>query len=194
MAPRTSSTSSSILSITSDARSQSNPTDAARLPNSYARSRPGSVFGTPPSVVFAGPPVAARSSRFSSSHGPAPPRPDCARVGLAEHVRVPAHELVGDRLDRVGDREVARSSAICARNTTSKSRSPSSSRRSAGSPPIDRVEHLVGLLEHERPQRLERLLAIPRAAARRRAACRMMSTSWVKRSPGVCMGLSAAVG
>ena len=30
---------------------------------------------------------------------------------------------------------------------------------------VDRVEHLVGFFEHERPQRLNRLLAIPRAAA-----------------------------
>ncbi len=30
---------------------------------------------------------------------------------------------------------------------------------------VDGVEHLVGFLEHERPQGLNRLLAIPRAAA-----------------------------
>ena len=35
---------------------------------------------------------------------------------------------------------------------------------------VDRLEHLVGLLEHERPQRLERLLAVPRAAVRRAQA------------------------
>ena len=33
--------------------------------------------------------------------------------------------------------------------------------------PVDRLEHLVGLLEHERLQRVDRLLAIPRAAVRR---------------------------
>ena len=32
---------------------------------------------------------------------------------------------------------------------------------------VDRLEHLVGFLEHERLQRVDRLLAIPRAAVRR---------------------------
>ena len=36
---------------------------------------------------------------------------------------------------------------------------------------IERVERLVGLLEQERAERRERLLAIPRAARRGRAAC-----------------------
>ena len=35
---------------------------------------------------------------------------------------------------------------------------------------VDRVEHLVGLFEHEPAQRLNRLLAIPRTAVRSRAA------------------------
>ena len=35
---------------------------------------------------------------------------------------------------------------------------------------VDRLQHLVGLLEHEGPQRLQRLLAVPRAAVRRAQA------------------------
>ena len=162
---RTSATSSSIFAMTSVARSQSKPTDAARLPYSYARSSPGSVLGTPPSVVFGG--GARRRAFLALEVFPAPEHflGRSRALGVAEHVRMPPDELRRDRVDRVArprtDRPPRR---ISARNTTSKSRSPSSSFRSSRIAAIDRVERLVGLLEQEGPQRRERLLAVPRAA------------------------------
>ena len=60
-----------------------------------------------------------------------------------------ADQLLGDRAQRVGDRESPASASICARNTPSNSRSPISPRSACVIAAIDRVEHLVGLLEHE---------------------------------------------
>ena len=59
------------------------------------------------------------------------------------------------------------SSLICARKTASKRKSPSSSQQVRGLAAVDRLEHLVGLFEDERPQRRVRLLAVPRTAVRR---------------------------
>ena len=58
------------------------------------------------------------------------------------------------------------SASSCARNTASNRKSPSSSQSARGR--AGRwLEHLVGFLEHERLQRIDRLLAIPGAAVRR---------------------------
>ncbi len=56
------------------------------------------------------------------------------------------------------------SSQICARNTASNRKSPSSCLTRVVIAAVERVEQLVGFLQHERPQRLQRLLAIPGAA------------------------------
>ncbi len=56
------------------------------------------------------------------------------------------------------------SSQICARNTASNRKSPSSCLDRVVIAAVERVEQLVGFLQHERAQRLQRLLAIPGAA------------------------------
>ena len=78
-----------------------------------------------------------------------------------------AHELVADRVDRVADREVAGFLADARQEDGLEQEVAelfAEVRRLAA---FDRLEHLVGFLEHERAQRGVRLLAVPRAAVRR---------------------------
>ena len=82
-------------------------------------------------------------------------------------MRVPAHQLRADLVDGVADREVARLLADLReedRLVEVVAKLLAQLRQVAG---INGVEHLVGFLEHERAQRCVRLLAVPRAAARR---------------------------
>ena len=57
---------------------------------------------------------------------------------------------------------------------------------------IDRVEHLVGFFEHESAQRLDRLLAIPRAPPGPRSRAMMSTSVWNSRrrtrSRPTCVG------
>ena len=84
-----------------------------------------------------------------------------------EDVRMTAHELVADRVDGVADREVAGLLADPRQEHRLEQEVAellAEMRRLAA---LDRLEHLVGLLEHERTQRRVRLLAVPRAPVRR---------------------------
>ena len=92
-----------------------------------------------------------------------------ARVGertavWREDVRVTTNELVGDGVDGVADREVS----VLLGNPREKHGFEQEIAELLAQrvevAAIERVEQLVGFLEHERPQRGERLLAIPRAA------------------------------
>ena len=77
------------------------------------------------------------------------------------------------------------SSAIRAWNTTCSSRSPSSSRRwSRSLGGLDRLEHLVGLLEQVRQQRGVRLAGVPRAPARATGRRSITATRSSRRAPG----------
>src|SRR4029077_12329938 len=80
-----------------------------------------------------------------------------------EHVRMPPHEFVPDALHRVRDSEVS-----CFRfELREKYRLEHVVAELLAERPvivaIDRLEHLIRLLEPERLQRVDRLLAIPRA-------------------------------
>ena len=80
---------------------------------------------------------------------------------------MPAHELVADGVDGVADREVAGFLADARQEHGLEQEVAelfAEVRRLAA---LDRLEHLVGFLEHERTQRGVRLLAVPRAAIRR---------------------------
>jgi hypothetical protein len=85
-------------------------------------------------------------------------------LGVSEDVGVAAHELVGDRGDGVVDRE--RALALADRGLKHDLHQQIAEllaviRRVVAA---HRIEHLVGLLDQERAQRVERLLAVPRAA------------------------------
>ena len=90
------------------------------------------------------------------------------------------------------------SAQSCERNTPSNTRSPISPFSSSRSPRSIGLDDFVRFLEHERQQRVERLLAIPRTAVGPRRI-RISSTSASKASPGVvpagggtCAGAGAA--
>ena len=86
-------------------------------------------------------------------------------------MRVPAYELGGDCLDGVGDREVALLVRDLREEHDLEEQVAELLAEPGGVAAVDRLERLVGLLEQERAQRLQRLLAIPRAAAGGRGAC-----------------------
>ena len=81
-----------------------------------------------------------------------------------EDVRMAADQLVGDRLDRVGDREAAFFLADLRQEHRLEQEVAELVLERVVIVAIERVEQLVGFLQHERPQRLQRLLPIPRAA------------------------------
>ena len=79
-----------------------------------------------------------------------------------KHVRMAAHELVGDRADGIGDRETPGFLFELGEEDRLEEEVAQLLSKRVVVVPIDRVEHLVGLLEHVLPQRVDRLLAIPR--------------------------------
>ncbi len=81
-------------------------------------------------------------------------------------MRVPADQLLGDVLERIGHRETALVRGDLRQEDALEEEVADLAAQGVVIAAVDRVEHLVGLLEHERSQRLERLLAIPRAAVR----------------------------
>ena len=140
----------------------------------YARSSAGSVGAIPLEQRLRGfRPRVAALLRLDFL----PPRPHLAGrierrlARLArEDVRVAAHQLVGDALQRVGDREVAGLGLELRDKHRLEHEVAELLAERRVIVAVDRLEHLVGLLEHERLQRVDRLLAIPRAAVGRRAA------------------------
>ncbi len=84
-----------------------------------------------------------------------------------EDVRMTAHELVADRVDGVADREVAGFLADAGQEDGLEQEVAELFAQMRRLAAFDRLEHLVGLLEHEGPQRGVRLLAVPRAPIRR---------------------------
>ena len=78
-----------------------------------------------------------------------------------------AHELVGDALERIGDREVPGLGLELREKDRLEQEVAELFAQRRVIVAVDRVEDLVGFLEHERLQRVDRLLAIPRAAVGR---------------------------
>ena len=83
----------------------------------------------------------------------------------AEDVRMAADELGGDLAQRVADGEAPLVGLELRQEDALEEQIADLAAQRVVIVAVDRVEHLVGLLEHERSQRLDRLLAIPRAAA-----------------------------
>ena len=81
-----------------------------------------------------------------------------------EHVGMPADQLVADAVDRVAQREVPGLVADLRQEHGLEEEVAQLLAQVGRRAVLDGVEHLVGLLEHERAQRGERLLAIPRTA------------------------------
>src|SRR5437762_8549634 len=79
---------------------------------------------------------------------------------------MPAHQLVGHGPQRIGDREVPRFGIDLREKHRLEDKIPQLFGEGGMIVPVDGIEHLVGLLEHERLQRIDGLLAIPRAAVR----------------------------
>ena len=77
-----------------------------------------------------------------------------------------ADQLGAHVVQRVGDGEAPVSAQSCDRNTPSNIRSPISPLSSSMIAALGGLDHLVRFLEDEGEQRVERLLAIPRAAGR----------------------------
>ena len=92
-------------------------------------------------------------------------RPDAARF-LAEDVRVTAYELRADRAQRVADVEPSFIELDLGQEDAFEEQVADFPQQRGVVAAIDRVQHLVGLLQHEAAQRLDRLLAIPGTAAR----------------------------
>ena len=88
-----------------------------------------------------------------------------ARVAR-EHVRVPPHQLVGDTLQRIGDREVTGLGLELREEHRLEDEVAELLAERRVIVAIDGLDHLVGFLEHKRLQRVDRLLAIPRTAVR----------------------------
>ena len=81
-------------------------------------------------------------------------------------MRVPADQLRVDRAERVGNGKLFRIGADLRQEYALEDQIADFSLERVGIAAIDRVEHFVRLLEHERAQRLQRLLAIPWATVR----------------------------
>ena len=84
-------------------------------------------------------------------------------IGI-EDVRMPADQLVGDRLDRVADGEAAFLGADLREEHGSEEKIAKLVLQRVVVAAVERVEQFVRFLQHERPQRLQRLLLVPRAA------------------------------
>ena len=102
-----------------------------------------------------------------------PPRPDLAggverRLARAprEDVGMPAHELVGDQLQRIGDLEVSRLGLELGEEHGLEDEVAQLLAERGVVVPIDRLDHLVRLLEHERLERVDRLIPVPRTPVR----------------------------
>jgi len=89
------------------------------------------------------------------------------RARRREHVRMPPDELLTDRLDRVGDVELARLGGDLPLEHALKQHVAQLLDELIGVAAVDRVQRFVGLLEQKGPQRLARLLPIPWAPGRR---------------------------
>ena len=91
-----------------------------------------------------------------------------AQFGLtfvpAEDMRVPPHELIGDGLHRIGNREMP-ALRLELRHEHRLEQEVAELLADGGViVRVDRLQHFVGFLEHERLEAVDRLLAIPRAA------------------------------
>src|SRR5687767_7828190 len=82
-------------------------------------------------------------------------------------MRMPANQLVADGVDRVGDRELAALVGDQRQKDRLEQKVAQLLAELRGTAAFNRLEHLVGFLEHEGTQRRLRLLAIPRTAVRR---------------------------
>jgi len=87
-------------------------------------------------------------------------------VGRAEDVRMASNQLLADGLQRVGHGESPFVRLDLRQEDTLEEQVADLAQERHVILAIDRVEHFVGLLEHEAAQRLERLLVIPWAPAR----------------------------
>jgi len=81
-------------------------------------------------------------------------------------MRVAADQLFGDLRERVRDLEVPRVCLDLREEHPLEQEIADLAAQAVVVVAVDRVEHLIGLLEHESTQRLDRLFVVPRAAAR----------------------------
>jgi hypothetical protein len=79
---------------------------------------------------------------------------------------MPPHELVRDGVDRVGDCEMPSLGFELREKHRLEQEVAELFAERVVVVPVDRLEDFVGFLEHERLQRVDRLLAIPRTAVR----------------------------
>src|SRR4029453_1394394 len=84
---------------------------------------------------------------------------------VAEDVRVATDQLVGDRAQRVCNGEASFVFRDPREEDAFEDEVSNLSAEIVVVAAIDRIEHFVGFLEYELPERLERLLVIPRAPA-----------------------------
>ena len=84
---------------------------------------------------------------------------------VAEHVRVASDEFVGDVAQRVRHGEAPFVGFDLCEEHALEEQVADLAAKVIVIGTVDRVEHFVGFLEHERAQRLERLLAIPWTSA-----------------------------
>jgi hypothetical protein len=80
---------------------------------------------------------------------------------------MPAHELVDDRLEGVGDRERSRFGRDLGEQDPFEDEVPDLVAERPAIVGVDGVKHLVGFFENERTEGLEGLLAVPGASIRR---------------------------
>ena len=74
------------------------------------------------------------------------------------------HELVGDDFQRIGDLEVSRLRLELGEKHGLEHEISELLAQLGVIVPVDRLEHLVRFFEHERLERVDRLLPVPRAA------------------------------
>ncbi len=77
-----------------------------------------------------------------------------------------AHELVGDQLQRIGDLEVSRLRLELGEEHGLEDEVAQLLAERGVVVPIDRLDHFVRFLEHERLERVDRLFPVPRTPAR----------------------------
>ena len=136
------------------------------MPISWARSSDGSAFGTPaqdrPALAGVGLLLRLDLLPLLEHLARRVERP----AGGIEDVRVAADQLGGDRRSESVTVKCPSSARDLREEHAFEDQVADLAAQRVGVAAVDRVEHLVRLLEHEAAQRLERLLAIPRAALR----------------------------
>ena len=174
MASSSSPSSSATLARAPEASGQSNPIRLAFSVSRSARAREGSSRGTPSSTLFPRP-LASFSFFFSAAHWRRTPSASrtAGRAGVgagvraagvrSEHVRVPGEELLGDGVGDAAEVEAPLLLGDARLEDDLQEEVAELLAMGLGVAPVDRLEHLVGLLEDVGAEGGERLLPVPGA-------------------------------